>query len=274
MSDPVTISFDRAAHLYDRTRGLPEEIQARAAELIVETTAATTSETRFFEHGIGSGRIALPLVRRGFDFTGVDVSVKMLEQLRANLEPQHAARLHLHTADIRALPFEHDSFDVAISAHVLHLVPEWEVALDELIRVLRPGGTLCYCHEPHDESGPTRSMDRKWKQILARLGHDASSPGAWGPQVIDTLTHLGDQVQRLQVGSWDRPITRAGLLVRYEHRTNSPEWSVPEALYQPALEELQDWASTKYPSPDEPLVDPGTFEIIFARFGAQSSAPH
>lgn len=52
------------------------------------------------------------------------------------------ARVTVEQADTTALPFDDDSFDAAVSLLMLHHVIDWETALRELARVLRPGGRL------------------------------------------------------------------------------------------------------------------------------------
>src|SRR5436189_213310 len=56
-----SLSFDPVAHIYDATRGYPVEVAQRIAQAI-ETTTGATPATTFLEVGIGTGRIAYPLV--------------------------------------------------------------------------------------------------------------------------------------------------------------------------------------------------------------------
>lgn len=78
------------------------------ADTIVELAGATV-ETRFVRPGIGMGRIALPLLRRGHRYVGVDIFEKMLTELERKLaaggwEGAHGL-LQLFRADATALPF-------------------------------------------------------------------------------------------------------------------------------------------------------------------------
>ena len=99
--------------------------------------------------GCGTGAMAADAVRRWptVEVDGVDASAGMLELARAgssSLGPDEAARLRYAQALADRLPFDDGSFDLALSAFVLQLVPSRFRALREMRRVLRPGGTLAY----------------------------------------------------------------------------------------------------------------------------------
>src|SRR3954470_6759725 len=102
------VSFDRAAEYYDTTRGYAEGSAERIRDAIV-AYAAADHNTRFLELGVGTGRIALPFIRAGYDYIGVDISPAMMARLAgklANDSGKAAYRFQLHEADITALPFE------------------------------------------------------------------------------------------------------------------------------------------------------------------------
>ena len=80
----MSISFDRAVEYYDSTRGYPPEIAEAIGSALIGATDATP-QTRFLEVGVGTGRIALPIIARGHDYTGVDISAAMMSRLRAKL---------------------------------------------------------------------------------------------------------------------------------------------------------------------------------------------
>ena len=104
---------------------------------------------RLLDVGCGTGAMASDAVRRWptVEVDGVDASAGMLELARAgsaSLGPDEAARLRYAQALADRLPFDDGSFDLALSAFVLQLVPSRFRALREMRRVLRPGGTLAY----------------------------------------------------------------------------------------------------------------------------------
>lgn len=79
-----------------------------------------------------------------------------------------ADRVKLHTADMRVLPFENDSFDVIVSSVAIHNISAQEdrdKAIDEAWRVLRPGGHLLIADI---------SKSRQYIQRLAALGATAT----------------------------------------------------------------------------------------------------
>lgn len=90
------------------------------------------------EIGSGNGQIANELLQRDPDIslTATDIDPLMVKEARDELPASVAVR----QADVTALPFEDASFDVVVSFIMLHHVIEWDRALREIHRVLRPGG--------------------------------------------------------------------------------------------------------------------------------------
>ncbi len=113
------------------------------ADCILQLVAATP-ETTFLEPGIGTGRIGLPIIRRGYTYTGVDISQEMMAQLRCKLGGT-PVNLTLVQADASVLPFADNSFDVVLTTHMLHCLPDWRVGLSEFRRVLNPQGIYLSC---------------------------------------------------------------------------------------------------------------------------------
>jgi ubiquinone/menaquinone biosynthesis C-methylase UbiE len=95
------------------------------------------------EIGGGSGAMAAQLAARHPDLrlTVTDLDDAMVQAARERLAP-FGDRVAAQRADATALPFEAGSFDTVLSFIMLHHVIEWERALAEAVRVLRPGGLL------------------------------------------------------------------------------------------------------------------------------------
>ena len=91
--------------------------------------------------GCGTGFLSFELAARGHRVTGVDFAPAMLAQARRKAAQQNFP-VRFEEADAERLPFPSASFDLAISRHLLWTLPHPEAAIDEWIRVLRPGGRL------------------------------------------------------------------------------------------------------------------------------------
>jgi malonyl-CoA O-methyltransferase len=110
--------------------------------------------------GCGTGRYVRELERRGATAIGIDLSQPMLERARA-VTPRIAR------ADLRALPLDAMSIDHVICGLALGDVPELELALAEMARVLRPGGRVIYSvvHPAGEEEGWSRTFESNGRQL-------------------------------------------------------------------------------------------------------------
>jgi ubiquinone/menaquinone biosynthesis C-methylase UbiE len=91
--------------------------------------------------GCGTGFLSFELAARGHRVTGVDFAPAMLAEARRKAT-ERGVSVRFEEADTEHLPFPAASFDLAISRHLLWTLPHPEAAIDEWIRVLRPGGRL------------------------------------------------------------------------------------------------------------------------------------
>ena len=99
--------------------------------------AGVGAGTRVLDLGCGPGVVCGLAAERGAMPTGVDVAPGMLAEARLR-HPE----LSFVEADAVALPFEDGSFEACVGGFVLNHLPEPEAAVDELARVLAPGGAL------------------------------------------------------------------------------------------------------------------------------------
>jgi arsenite methyltransferase len=134
--------------------GYPERELARVPEASAASFAGVANH---WQHGpIHPGEVVLDLgCGAGADLLiaaqmtgasgraiGIDMTPSMLERARASAQAMALTNVELHESLIEELPLATDSVDVVISNGVIDLVPDKEVVLTEIDRVLRPGGRL------------------------------------------------------------------------------------------------------------------------------------
>lgn len=279
------ISFDRAAEYYDATRGYAPGVAERIRDAIVAYTGATT-QSRFLELGVGTGRIALPFIQAGYSYTGIDISEPMMDRLRAKLaaEPDASGyRYDLRQGDVSALPFADNSFDVVLAVHVLHLVGDRTAVMREAGRVLRPGGFFLTAHDgpASDEGGddtPIRQVRSKWFELLSELQTDVpiEEISRWidDEQLADELVALGASAQVVRLATYERPgLSVRGLADLIKGRRFSSDWRTPDDVHAEASRRLECWIAEQYPDAEELLTISGDFTAVIARWPEAPGQP-
>lgn len=94
------------------------------------------------EIGAGSGSVAQQLLSDAPElvWTAIDIDPRMTQSAAARLGEFVGASVQ--TADATAMPFPDESFDSVVSCLMLHHIIDWERAIAETARVLRPGGVF------------------------------------------------------------------------------------------------------------------------------------
>ncbi|HEX9068513.1 MAG TPA: class I SAM-dependent methyltransferase [Ktedonobacterales bacterium] len=258
MSD--SISFDRVADRYDETRGYSDEVARRIAEGIIREGRLQPG-AHLIELGIGTGRIALPLLTRGIHITGVDISAEMMSQLKRRLDAWDAQNpgkargtLTLRAEDMTQLPFPDGAFDGVIAVHVFHLVPKWERALDEALRVLRPGAPFLLGQDASQQDAPIYHIQDIWVSIMLELEHPVVYAGARSrAQVIEALRQRGRAPVEKVIATWDKVHTPRQVLSLVGDQIWSRTWDVPDDVFRESVRDLT--------------------EIVYAEYGDQMDTP-
>ena len=95
----------------------------------------------------GTGVVAVTAARRGATVTGLDLTPPLLDVARDNAQLA-GVDVDWHEGDAESLPFPADSFDVVVSQFGHMFAPQPHVALGEMLRVLKPGGTIAFSTWP------------------------------------------------------------------------------------------------------------------------------
>jgi ubiquinone/menaquinone biosynthesis C-methylase UbiE len=257
MSSSV-FSFDQIAYRYDASHGYPPEVSRQIAEGLIRLSGCNPGSfeqpgDEVLELGVGTGRIAIPLLAAGIDVTGVDISSAMLACIREKLALLQTAdvsrpcgKLKVYLADISALPFATGTFPALIAVHVFHLVPEWRDVLDEALRVLQPGGTFLIGQDTSDVEAFVRIYN-EWEDIVAKLGFPVRHAGASGyTAVVAELRGRGLHVEETIVTSWVADTLPRSVLARVVDREWSKTWRVPDDIFAESSRRLTQWASRTY----------------------------
>ena len=191
------------------------------------------------EIGIGTGRIALPLVGEGLNLVGVDISREMLARLRENargLPPPVAI------ADATRLPFADHTFAGAIAAHVLHLIPRWKDAVGEITRVVRSGGVFIASRGGRTYGGEWWSSVRR--EFFRNAGNPAWPPGMDRIEELDEEMALrGAGVRLLPEIAQPESASVNELLELLEQGVWSACWSLEAGTRRRAAQATRAWAT-------------------------------
>jgi ubiquinone/menaquinone biosynthesis C-methylase UbiE len=253
-------SFDRAADIYDQTRFLFEPIAVHGIQAILDLIGPGA---RLLDVGTGTGRISIPLLERGVDLIGCDLSARMLRRLRGKLSSARIAQ-----ADATLLPFPSAHFDFVMTVHLLHLIPPWREALREFKRVLKPEGAYFNVKTWETVGTSIRGEMREfWRSWLKAHGVNAYLTGVQrNAESLPELESLGATLTEMEVIRYPLTFTLRGELERFASRVYSDAWEVPEAIFGASMEALQAWVNNEYGDLDRQRADEVRFVIDLARF--------
>jgi SAM-dependent methyltransferase len=217
MCDPESSSVDRSRAFYRHlgAAGLASRTKPEWDAAIVEALVGLLPPSGdVLDVGCGYGRIAIPLARRGYRVTGLDLSRTLLRAARRDARAANLV-IRFDEGSMTALPYPDSAFDACIclwSAFNELLEPSEQVlALAEMRRVLRRGGRGIVegpVPEPATRDDPVGSSRIASDTILGRTQlryvHDETS-------LTDAARATGLREIRVEVRQWagrDRQILR------------------------------------------------------------------
>ncbi len=169
--------FDRIAGPYDAmntlmTAGLHHRWRERAVEL-----AAVGPGSRVLDVATGTGDLAIALSRAvapDGEVVACDFSEQMLARARVK-----APQLRFEWADALALPYATDSFDAATVGFGARNFSDLRRGIEELVRVVRPGGRVVILEITRPTREPLASFFRGWfDRVVPALGRLAGEGAA------------------------------------------------------------------------------------------------
>jgi SAM-dependent methyltransferase len=197
-----------------------------AAQLV--NFAGIRKDQKVLDVGCGTGVVAVTAARRGAKVTGLDLTPALLERARVNAQMADVA-VEFIEGDAEKLPFADASFDAVLSQFGHMFAPRPDVAISEMLRVLKPGGTIAFSTWPPELF--TGKMFSLVAQYLPPPPVPPAPPPQWGdPNIV--RERLGKAVSQL-VFHRDRlntpGLSPRHLVVKYEE-TAAPVIKVVQAL--------------------------------------------
>ncbi len=258
--------FDRAADVYDQTRGFPPGVGDRVAAALVDFVGLKPDDL-ILEIGIGTGRIAKPLaVALGptHHLTGVDLSRKMMDRLVETLPPG-IRRPDLVEADALCLPFPPQTFRAILIVHVLHLIRKWQTLIAEVNRVGVRGGVFVGGWNDHPPESSGERISKKFREIAAAHGVPLEQQGI--PNFEDLLPHMpGARPDSVVAAEWTLDRAPRLALQSIAERHFSSSWIVPDEIFPAVLADMQAWAENEWPDLDRAIPEARRFKWMKVKF--------
>lgn len=168
----VVAAYARWAPFYDRVFGSLTAGPGRAA--VGEMNKLPPGH--ILELGVGTG-ISLPLYDRKHRIVGIDISRDMLERAEKRVAEEKLDHVEsIIEMDAANLAFEDGAFDAAMAMFVMTVVPDPDRVLDEMTRVVKPGGRVLIVNHFSVDKGPRAHVERWMSRFSAKLGWRPNFP--------------------------------------------------------------------------------------------------
>lgn len=170
----VEAAYARWAPIYDLLFATLLQPGRRAA-----ATVASSAEGLILDIGVGTG-LELPMFQRHTLVFGVDLSEPMLRRAAGRVARERLAHVAgLGRMDATRLAFPDAAFACVVAPYMLTVVPEPQATLDELARVVRPGGEIVLVNHVSPEDSPLAAVE-SWigRRVATKLGWRPKFPWA------------------------------------------------------------------------------------------------
>jgi SAM-dependent methyltransferase len=170
----------------------PLEMQTiRPAAALVRFAGVARGEA-LLDVGCGTGPVAVTAARAGAKVRALDLSPALLEHARRNADTA-GVEVDFKEGDVESLPYPDAAFDVVVSQFGHMFAPRPDVAIREMLRVLKPGGRIAFSTWPPDQF-VARLFALTARYMTPPPG--VAPPPAWGDPAV-VRERLGNAVKDL-----------------------------------------------------------------------------
>lgn len=222
--------FDETAQdwseLYDKAKRVNDLVLAARKRVAIEQLSARIPpDSRVLDAGCGAGLASADLLAAGHRILGVDISTKMLGHAKQNFEARgfEAARYELTNTDILEAGLPAESFEGILALGFLQYQSDEHKALQELKRLLKPGGALVITGPTDRRIANWLGMAKYYHALRRRLSFKKPT-GEFTPEQIQAAREAQASRQLLNEISthtydltrFDRLLTQAGFQVEHK----------------------------------------------------------
>ena len=155
--------------------------------------AGVSAGMKLLDVGCGTGVVAVTAARCGAEVEAIDLTPQLLERARENCEIA-GVQVRLQEGDVEELPFADGQFDTVLSQFAHIFAPRPEVALAEMLRVLKPGGIIAFATWPPEMLvGSSTGLGARY---MPPPPPGIANPMYWGDLAV-IKDRLGDRVSDL-----------------------------------------------------------------------------
>lgn len=198
----------------------PLEVQTIPAAAALINHARVRPGDHVLDVGCGTGVAAITAARRGARVSGLDLTPELLERARENARIAGVS-VEWQEGDAEQLPYPDGTFDVVVSQFGHIFAPRPEVAVAEMLRVLKKGGTIAF------NTWPPELFIGRMFALTAKYGPPPPPgvlpPGLWGDPTV-VRERLGAAVTNL---TFDRGELHVAALSPSHHRNATERTAGP-----------------------------------------------
>ncbi len=257
--DLVQEGFDSQAAHFDERTGVP----AAACCAVAEAVAGIAGQgAALLEIGAGTGAIGCEICKLMPGYRALDSSPRMIEVFAGRLGGEASAHLVVGDAQQR-WPVDDQSLGVVFGSRALHLLDTNHV-VDELDRVLAPGGVLLVGRIERGRDDPRELMRREMRRRLSALAGSAAPRSRRG--LVPVLLERGaEPLARRAVARWTDRWTPREVLEAWRQRQPLSGVVLQPAARASLLSALERWVGENLEGLDVPFESEPTYTLEGAR---------
>ena len=190
---PIAAMFDRISPKYDTLNHLLslniDKVWRRKTAIIV----SNNHPQAILDLATGTADLAIAMAKRNpqAHIIGMDISEKMLEIGKEKVKRESLdTQIKLRIGDAASLPFEEACFDAVTVAFGVRNFEDLNRGLSEIVRVLKPDGTVCILEFSMPDKFPVKQLyDFYFKHLLPKIGK-------WVSKDESAYSYLPDSVEK------------------------------------------------------------------------------